>query len=314
MTVPWLSVVMPVHAGERWIDATLMSLAAEADSGIEVLIIDSSPTGATREIAARYADRLSLCFVIYARARGWPAQTNHGVALARAAHVCWLHQDDIWLPGRAAAIRGWIAEAPETVLHLSASAIIDGQGRLQGLWRCPFDTEGVVDPQTLLERLLVQNFVAAPAPVYRKDAWIACGGLDAALWYTADWDAWLKLASQGEVRHHLGATTAFRVHGNSLTVTGSRDARDFAEQMQIVLDRHMPRLNRRAGAVRRASQASIAVNRALAGAVTGNLAGVLPALFKVLALGPTGIHRYLRDSRIVDRVLPRLRAKLAKGF
>jgi hypothetical protein len=66
--------------------------------------------------------------------------------------------------------------------------------------------------------------------------------------------------------------------------------------------------------VRRASQASIAVNRALAGAVTGNLAGVLPALFKVLALGPTGIHRYLRDSRIVDRVLPRLRAKLAKGF
>jgi hypothetical protein len=244
----------------------------------------------------------------------WPAKTNFGVEIARAAHVCWLHQDDIWLPGRAAAVRNWLDDAPDAVLHLSSSAIVDGGGRVRGIWRCPFKIEGPLDAETLLERLLVQNFIAAPAPVYRKDAWLACGGLDEPLWYTADWDVWMKLAAEGSVCHHPAVTTGFRVHGTSLTVTGSRDAQNFAAQMQIVLDRHLPRLRRRSRIVRRTSQASIAVNTALAGAAIGNLAGLLPAFGKVVALGPIGIHRYLRDSRILERVLPRVRAKLSGAF
>lgn len=311
---PWLSIVMPVHHGEAWIDATLTSLAAEADDGIEVLLIDSSSTPATRDIARTYQDRLALRIVERPDLPMWPAKTNFGVEIARAPHVCWLHQDDLWLPGRAAAVQRWIAEAPDAVLHLSPSAIVDGDGRTQGIWHCPFADEGTLDADVLFARLLVQNFVAAPAPVYRKDAWLACGGLDLPLWYTADWDIWLKLAAQGAVRHHHAVTTGFRIHGGSLTVTGSRDARDFAAQMQIVLDRHLPRLQRHAPAVKRTSQASIAINTALARAAIGEPAGLLPALLKLVALGPMGVYRYLHCSRIVERVLPRVRAKLAGAF
>ncbi len=313
-STPWLTVVMPVHGGEAWIDATLASLAAEADDGIEILLIDSSPTSTTRDMASAYHDRLALRVVARPDLPMWPAKTNFGVELARAAHVCWLHQDDIWLPGRAVAVRGWIEQAPDAVLHLSPSAIIDSGGRTKGIWHCPFVTEGRVEADVLLARLLVQNFVAAPAPVYRKDAWLTCGGLDERLWYTADWDIWLKLVAEGAVCHHRAVTTGFRIHGNSLTVTGSRDAQDFAEQMQIVLDRHLPRLRRRTHAVRRISQASIAINTALAGAAIGDLTGLLPAFAKVIALGPVGIYRYLHCSRIMERVLPRVRARLAGAF
>jgi hypothetical protein len=66
--------------------------------------------------------------------------------------------------------------------------------------------------------------------------------------------------------------------------------------------------------VERAGLASIAVNTALAAASAGDLGGLLPALSKVLQLGPEGIRRYIRDSRIVDRVAPRLRAKLGGAF
>jgi glycosyltransferase involved in cell wall biosynthesis len=314
MSVPWLTVVMPVHHGEKWIDATLASLAAEADAGIEVLVIDSSVTDGTRAIALQYADRLSMRVIQRTDLPMWPAKTNFGVEIARAAHVSWLHQDDLWFPGRASAARDWITQAPDAVLHLSAAAIVDSVGGVQGIWRCPFAGDCTVDAETLLERLLVQNFIAAPAPVYRKDAWLACGGLDAPLWYTGDWDIWLKLAGQGETRHHSGVTTGFRVHGSSLTVTGSRDAQDFASQMQIVLDRHLPRLHGQGGAIRRAAEASIAVNSALATAAIGKPLGIMLALMKVLALGPVGIHRYLRDSRIMERVAPRLRLKLAGKF
>jgi hypothetical protein len=36
------------------------------------------------------------------------------------------------------------------------------------------------------------------------------------------------------------------------------------------------------------------------------------AALKVLRLGPVGLGRYLRDSRLFDRLAPRVRAKLAK--
>jgi hypothetical protein len=160
----------------------------------------------------------------------------------------------------------------------------------------------------------VQNFISAPAPVYRKDAWLAAGGLDENLWYTGDWDIWLKLAAQGPVCHHRELTTAFRVHGASLTVTGSRDGADFEQQMRIVLDRHLPRLVAHRNQVERASLASIRFNGALAAAASGRWRPLLPALGRLVALGPAGIHRYIRDSRIVDRLMPRVRAKLMGSF
>ncbi len=182
------------------------------------------------------------------------------------------------------------------------------------MWRCPLPADRAIPSAEVLERLLVQNFIATPAPVFRKDAWLACGGLDEALWYTADWDMWLKLAARGPVLYHDSVTTAFRVHGGSLTVTGSRDISDFTQQMEIVLDRHLPRLTAGSESVVRRARASIAVNAALASASAGNPSLLPRAASEVLRLGPSGIYRYLRDSRIVERVAPRVRAKLTGAF
>lgn len=311
---PWLTVIMPVYRGERWVEQALQSLADQSDDGVELIVIDSSPDNATADIVRRFSGRLRLRLEEKSSLPSWQTKTNKAVQMASADHICWLHHDDLWLEGRAAAVRDWIRAAPEAVLHLAGGQIIDEAGRALGVWRCPFDSDGPLDPTMLLERLLVQNFISAPAPVYRKDAWLAAGGLDETLWYTGDWDIWLKLAAQGPVCHHRAVTTAFRVHGSSLTVTGSRDSADFERQMQIVLDRHLPRLAAHRGRVQRAGIASIKVNGALAAAASGRLAPLLPALGRVLALGPAGIHRYIRDSRIADRLVPRVRAKLMGSF
>jgi hypothetical protein len=311
---PWLTVIMPSYCGERWIAASLQSLAGQVDEGIEVLVIDSSPTAATREIAQKFADR--ICIRIFERRDllSWHSKTNFGVEISESPHICWLGVDDLWLPGRAATIRKWIEAAWEAPLHLAPSAIIDKIGRKLGVWRCPLPAEGEAQPALVTERLLVQNFIAAPAPVFRRDAWLACGGLDENLWYTADWDIWLKLSALGPVRYHDVVTVGFRIHGGSLTVTGSRDAGDFAQQMQMVLDRHLDKLGGGTKNLARVARASIAVNTALAAASAGELGGLLRAAGQVLRLGPFGIHRYLRDSRIIERVAPRVRAKLTGAF
>jgi glycosyltransferase involved in cell wall biosynthesis len=308
---PWLTVVIPSYCGERWIDIALQSLVCEAVDGIEVLVIDGSPTSATLDIGRNYMDRLRLRVFERRDLPSWQAKTNFGVQMAESNHVCWLGVDDVWLPGRANAARAWIDAAPNTALHLAPSAIVDKHGGRLGVWRCPLNANGELPSRLVTERLLVQNFVAAPAPIFRKDAWMGCGGVDEGLWYTADWDIWLKLAALGPVRYHDLITVGFRIHGSALTVTGSRDAAKFADQMHIVLSRHFAKLGGNSKGIERAARASIAVNAALASASTGDNSGLLRAVSQVLRLGPFGIHRYLRDSRILDRVVPRVRARLA---
>ena len=311
---PVLTVVVPVHCGGHWLEQSLESLASEAAPDVEIVVIDSSPDDSSAVIVERYSDRLSLELLARPDLDNWRTKTNFGVDHARADHVCTLHQDDLWLSGRLAAVRNWIETAPDAALHLAPTAIIDRHGRSIGTWRCPL-SDGAAPSAELLERLLVQNFVAIPSPVWRRDAWLACGGLDLDLWYTADWDVWLKLSSHGEVHYHDQVTAAFRVHGDSLTVTGSRDRGDFESQMQTVLDRHLVRVAAgRSAPVGRAARASIRINSALAAASTGSVAAFARAALALIGLGPTGLVRYLRDSRLVERVVPRLRAKFSGGF
>jgi hypothetical protein len=307
----WLSVIIPSFRGEHWINTALLSLAAEDAQGIEVIVVDGGETSATRDIARDYTDRLHLRICERADLLSWHTKTNFGVAGAESDHICWLGVDDVWFPGRAAAARAWIEADPDTPLHFAASAIIGGDGRKLGVWRCPLPEDRSLPSSIVTERLLVQNFVAAPAPVFRKDAWLDCGGLDESLWYTADWDMWLKLASRAPTRYHAEVTVGFRIHADSLTATGSRDSAEFVRQMREVLDRHLSKLENGSKRSARAARASIAVNSALASAAAGNYRDLPCAAAQVALLGPGGIRRYFRDSRIVERLLPRVRAKFS---
>jgi hypothetical protein len=302
---------MPSFCGEQWIDFALTSIARDPAQGIEILVIDSSPTSATRDIAYRYSDRLQLRILERPDLRSWHHKTNLGVQLANSSHVCWLHVDDLWFPGRAAMIGEWIEAAPQAPLHLAPCAIIDRAGRNLGVWHCPLPKNRALTPAQVIERLLVQNFIAAPAPVFRKDAWVDCGGLDETLWYTADWDIWLKLAARGPVYYHNVVTTGFRIHPASLTVTGSGDLSEFAQQQNAVLDRHLAVAGPRSQRIARAARASVSVNTALAAASAGDFSRLIGATWNVLTLGPVGIYRYLRYSRLVDRLSARVRAKMS---
>lgn len=312
---PTLSVIMPVHEGAEWIGATLSSLANETADDLEVIILDSSPTPDTAAIVNRYANLLPIRMMHRPDIVAWQSKTNLGVESATADYACMLHQDDLWLRGRMDAVRRWIGSDSQADLHLAPTAIIDREGRRLGTWNCPLPSEKALEPEFLLERLVVQNFVSVPAPVFRRSAWLATEGMDAALWYTADWDLWFQLASTGRTIYHRDVTTAFRVHGSSLTVKGSRDGQDFRSQMELVLSRHVSRLPTTIRTqVEPAAKASISMNVSLASASNGNLSQLPSAIGQVLSLGPSGIRRYLRDSRLGERVGSRLRAKLAGAF
>ena len=316
MEEAWLSVIVPSHNGQRWLSTALQSIADQKECGIEVIVIDSS----TENTSLAIAESFSTQFVIRALRRPdllpWMAKTNFGVEQAKGKWICMLHQDDLWLPNRSTELQHWLLSQPDAVMHLHPCYIVDEGGRRLGLWRCPLPADGSPVPaQLLYERLLVQNFIGIPTPAIRRDAYLMVGGLDKALWYTADWDLYLKIASIGNICYHSTPLACFRVHRNSLTVLGSRDIQDFRKQHTVIVDRHIDKLipDSRTATLR-ISAASIDVNVALAAAVAGKFGAISKAIRSVLFLGPAGIARYLSYSRIVDRALPRLRAAVAGRF
>jgi glycosyltransferase involved in cell wall biosynthesis len=313
VALPWLSVIMPCHNGERWLAAALQSIVEQRDTGIEVILVDSSATEISLQIAARFRDDFALRSYRRLDLLPWTAKTNFGVAEARAEWICILHQDDLWLPNRCAALRQWLALHSDAVMHVHPAYIIDERGKKLGIWRCPLPGDAAPVPREILaERLLVQNFIAIPAPVIWREAFLRVGGMDDALWYTADWDLYLKLSATGDVWYHEQPLACFRIHKNSLTVSGSRNLTDFRKQHEFVRDRHADRLNmsRPDAMILRLAAASIDINTALAAANAGRPGEMVKALRSLLLLGPWGIPRYLSYSRIVERVIPRLRARL----
>ena len=308
---PWLSILIPTYNGEDYLPSALDSIIAQGDRSIECIVVDDGSTDSTLAILESYANRLPIR--VFQRKRGnWVTNTNYALSVACADYVCFLHQDDLWLGDRLKKMKGLIEQYPQANLYLHASVFIDTQGKRLGVWQCPYATDAVIDAQTAIEKLLIQNFIAIPAPIFRREAALRLGGMDEQLWYTADWDFWLKLAALGTV-YLPEPLAAFRVHANSQTMLRSASLPQFQEQLHTVLEKHLNGWEASENVKQKTRQVaffSTDVNTTLAAIIHGKKVNSLKLLSDFLSLGPDGWHQYLRDSRIRERVLARLKAKL----
>ena len=306
---------MPTYNGERFVEAALESIRGEyrdwVDGGIELVIVDDGSTDQTLKIVRGYADALPIRLMTPGRLGNWVAATNLGLREATGDWACFLHQDDLWLPGRLKRLRGEM-ESHRGPLIIHNAMYVGPDGRQLGPWTCPFPETSAIPSNKFIERLLVQNFIAIPSPVFRRDAVVDSGGLDEGLWFSADWDLWLRLGALGPVCFIAEMLSGFRVHPASQTAARKLQPNEWEQQLTTVLARHLdswPITGTLRASVEQVAMASIAVNSALSGASRGESVKPAAVLFLLLALGPRGWRRYFRDSRIVERVRSRLKVQ-----
>ena len=300
---------MPTYNGERFLAAALGSVVGQHE-GTELVIVDDGSTDRTLDIVHEFAKVLPIRLITPGRIGNWVAISNIGLREAKGDWACFLHQDDLWRPGRLARLRGEMENA-KGALVVHDAMFVGPDGQELGPWTCPF-SDGTILPDRFTERLLVQNFIAIPSPVFRRSIAISSGGLDESLWYSADWDFWLRLGALGPVRFIAEKLSAFRVHPASQTAAREVLPNEWEQQLKTVLDRHLRDWSvsgSLSGPVGRAAMASVAVNSALSTASRGGQIRPSAVVRALLTLGPSGWHRYFRDSRIVQRVRSRLKAQ-----
>jgi len=97
MTLPRISVIIPVFNGEQFLGQALESVFQQDYPDLEIIAVDDGSTDGSPEILASYP----VLRTVRQENRGVAAARNAGLELARGEFIAFLDQDDLWLPGKS---------------------------------------------------------------------------------------------------------------------------------------------------------------------------------------------------------------------
>ena len=95
MSLPLVSVVIPTYNRANIVTKAVDSILAQTYTDYEIIVVDDGSVDDTREVLARYGDRIRY---IFQQNSGVSAARNAGILSAMGRWITFLDSDDEWLP------------------------------------------------------------------------------------------------------------------------------------------------------------------------------------------------------------------------
>jgi glycosyltransferase involved in cell wall biosynthesis len=130
MTVPRVSIILPVYNGENYVRYAIESVLAQTYKDFELVILDNASMDATEQLCRCYAERDDR--IQYTRhARNLGASKNHilGFQMARGEYVKHIAHDDVWEPTLLEKSVKVLDDHPGAILVYPKTRLIDENGR-----------------------------------------------------------------------------------------------------------------------------------------------------------------------------------------
>lgn len=194
MNPPLFSVVIPAYNAAAFIEATLDSIRAQTCRDFEVIVVDDGSRDDTKGVVDRWLVRHGLSgSCLRQDNKKIAAARNAGMRAAAGAYIALLDHDDLWGPGKLAAVAEALKSHPEAVL-IGHHIAVRKDGRLiNTLRRKP-------DAARLYEWMLFHGpAISSSAAVFRKDTALEIGGFreQPELDSVEDYDFWMRLSLVG---------------------------------------------------------------------------------------------------------------------
>jgi glycosyltransferase involved in cell wall biosynthesis len=181
-----VSVVVPVHNGERFLAESLGAIASQTHQPTELVVVDDGSTDDSVRVAEELVTRHGRGLVHRRQHGGVAAARNAGVVLASGAVIGFCDQDDVWLPEKVVCQLAFLDDHPEV------GAVMTRQE--------PFFEDGVVAPPHWLrpdKRFGDLGGVLHLSALVRREAFDVVGGFDESRSGADDLDWFLRARRRG---------------------------------------------------------------------------------------------------------------------
>lgn len=243
---PALSVIIPTYNRSAFVRACVNSLRACGVPDLEIIVVDD---GSTDDTAAVVAGLEGLAYLAQKNA-GPATARNRGFRHSRGKYVAFLDCDDLWLPGVAARVLGLLDRHGEVDVVFSDAKVgndrdgyhsfleIAGQAEFFRLpHREPEPGFRVLERGPFFRRMAYRNPVFIGATVMRREAFARAGMFDLELCGAADWELWLRMASQMTFGYWPGPLAVYTRHGDCMSNDYDVMTGDFCSALSKVLDK-----------------------------------------------------------------------------
>ena len=125
--VPVFSVIVPTYNRSSLLKIGIESVLAQDFPDFELLVIDDGSTDDTKEVVAQFTDKRLR--YIYQENQERSVARNNGIHLAKAKYICFLDDDDYYLPNYLSTFYNELENNnfPEVILRTGFIEIEDGQ-------------------------------------------------------------------------------------------------------------------------------------------------------------------------------------------
>ena len=195
MNDPLVSVVIPAYNMERFICDAVDSALSQTYKNIEVIVIDDGSKDRTKEILKKYAPNIRYIFKENA---GLSAARNTGIKYAKGEYVAFLDADDRWLSQKIEKQIKAFNESDSIGLISCGVRMINESGDILAVDK---KEEIYSNKNKFIEKLYLSNFVSGGSQaVVKRSCFEKVGFFDENIQSSEDWDMWLRIAEQFDIR------------------------------------------------------------------------------------------------------------------
>lgn len=183
---PEVSVVMPIFNQESFLKEAVKSILDQTFKNFEFLVLNDGSTDNSLKIIKSFKDKRIKIFQNKKR-QGLARGLNFLIKKAKGEYIARMDGDDISLPGRLRDQVGFLEKNPQIVLVGSWAKIINEKGEVIGEFKYPTRYAAI------RKIILSNNPFIHPSVMFRKKIFKKLGGYDEKLFYSQDYDLFLRL-------------------------------------------------------------------------------------------------------------------------
>lgn len=226
-----VSVLMPVHDGEKYIQQAVESIRSQTYSDFEFIIVDDGSSDNTVPMLEKYAAEDSRIVLVFNKTNlGLARSLNYGLDLAKGEYIARMDADDISLPERLAAQVFFLDAHPEVGILGTAASLIDSQGMLGHLIQYPERHATLCWIMCFFE-----NPIIHPSVMFRRKLVVEMGGYDEKYVTSQDFDLWSRMEVSTKLANIQDVYLHLRKHEENISYTRYQQQQEFSLKISASL-------------------------------------------------------------------------------